>query len=267
MLKTIGSSFLLLSLCGWAPSEELSALPPSDSVCYNLVNGLPNLYLDPMTEKIGCTWQGGVVYDKPLIQKFYSLLASEDKPLVVIDVGAQTGSFSLLAKYLPNSRWYAFEPLEEAANTLKTNLSLNAISNVSVHPFALSDFSGQATLQMPEMGAWGLATIGPYPLRFAPTGTRPVDCIDLDSFVIANSIEKVDFMKLDTEGSELFILRGAKNLILRDHPVILMEYNESSMAECLVRNWEIDTFLEEMGYEWKFISTEDILCIPIPPQS
>lgn len=70
-------------------------------------------------------------------------------------------------------------------------------------------------------------------------------------------------MKLDTEGSELFILQGAKKMILRDHPIMLLEYNETNMKQCGILKHDLDKFLMEIGYEWKLISNEDILCTPI----
>ena len=229
---------------------------------YNLVCGLPDIYISSDTEKIGHTWQKGYVWDKPLIEKFYSLLPKDDF-FVAIDLGAQTGSFSLLAKYFPNSAWYSFEPIQEAADLLKENLKLNDIHNVSVYQMAATDFSGITTLKMPTMKAWGLATLGSQPLRFAPVMERKIECIDLDSFVDAKQIKKVHFMKLDTEGSELNILRGAKKMIMRDHPIMIMEYNETNMKQCNVCNEDIHHFLTEMGYNWTLISTEDILCIPV----
>jgi len=261
---------IILGISSFCSAYDRSEFSPGltetdhyEKLVYNLVEGLPNIYLTPFSEKIGHTWDQGVVWDKPLIKKFYSRLAMHDPFFVVIDLGAQTGSFSLLAKYFPHSRWYAFEPIKEAADTLKTNLFLNHIQNVSVYQMAASDYSGQAILKLPpNLNGWGLATIGSNVLRFTPDGERSIDCIDLDSFIVSNSIEKVDFMKLDTEGWELYILKGAKNLIMRDQPVILMEYNETNMKQCNVRKEEINDFLQTMGYEWELISSEDILCIP-----
>jgi FkbM family methyltransferase len=231
------------------------------SLHYNLVKGVPDILITPHTEQIGQTWRNGMVWDKDLIQKFYSLLPTDDF-FVVFDLGAQTGSFSLLAKYFPNSQWYAFEPIQEATVTLTENLSLNKITNVHVNQIAVTDFCGSVILKMPHMNNWGLSTIGSY-IGWAPTVTqREVACIDLDSFVAVHNIKKVHFMKIDTEGSELSILRGAKQLILRDHPIILMEYNESHMKQCNVVKHEVDSFLQEMGYSWTLISSEDILCIP-----
>ena len=70
-------------------------------VQYNLVDGLPDIYISSNSEKIGHTWSNGNVYEKHLIRTFYNLLPANDF-CVVIDLGAQTGCFSLLAKYFLN---------------------------------------------------------------------------------------------------------------------------------------------------------------------
>ena len=209
---------------------------------YNLISGKPDIYITPLSEEIGHTWSGGYVWEKHLIQKFYSLLPTNEH-FVAIDLGAQTSCFSLLAKYLPNSTWYALEPIEEAATTLQENLRINDIHNVSVYQVAASDYSGKAILKMPAMNAWGLSTLGSNPMRFTATMEREIECIDLDSFVTAHAIPRVHFMKLDTEGSELYILRGAKNMIMRDHPIMLIEYNETNMKQCGVVKDDLDNFL------------------------
>lgn len=232
------------------------------SISYNLVFGESNIEITPLSEKIGHTWTNGTVWDKPLIQKFYSLLKQAESDIVVFDIGAQTGCFSLLAKYFPHSTWYAFEPIQEAVTALQDNLKLNNINNVSVSQTAVSDFSGTIALKMPAMNAWGLATIGANPLRFDTVSEREVPCTHLDSFVRDNNIKKVDFIKIDTEGAELYILRGAKEIILRDHPIILMEYNTTNMQQCNVTKEDIHHFLIEMGYTWEQVSSDDILCVP-----
>jgi FkbM family methyltransferase len=226
---------------------------------YNLIEGKPDIYIHPDAETLGPTWIHGQIREKHLIQKFYNLLPTNE-PFVAFDLGAQTGSFTLMAKYFPLSTWYAFEPIQEAADILRQNLILNAITNVFVHQVAVTDFSGTATLKMPDRASWGLCTIGPRALRFTPKTTREIPCIDLDSFVEENQIARVHFMKLDTEGSELAILRGARKMIQRDHPIMIMEHNETNMEQCNIRKKDLEDFLIEMGYEWKLISHEDILC-------
>lgn len=233
----------------------------SDCVSYNLIEGLPNILICTESERIGCTWRNGVVYDKPLIQKFFALL-SADTHITVLDIGAQTGAFSLMAAFLPHTTWYAFEPIQEVVEVLIKNLTLNNITQVEVYPVALTDHCGTARLAMPDKAQWGLATIGSNVRRFKPQSTREVPCIDLDTFIAQHGIQKVDFMKVDTEGAELLILHGGKQLLMRDHPIILMEYSERNMKQCNINKQDVNNFLTAMGYTWQFVSAEDILCTP-----
>lgn len=250
--------YLLMLCLGYSFSNIFSR----NYLEYNLIESKENIHIVPRSEKIGHTWSNGNVWEKHLINKFYNLLPN-DEFFVVFDLGAQTGCFSLMSKFFPNSSWYSFEPIKEAAEVLKENLSLNNISNVEVYQKAVMDYSGKIILNMPDMGNWGLSTIGSDVLRFDNVNEkREIECMTLDDFVKEKQIKKVHFMKLDTEGAELYILKGCKETILRDHPIILMEYNETNMKQCGVKKIEIDNFLTEMGYEWKLISSEDILCTP-----
>jgi len=241
--------------------SSITIMADSAVVSYNLIEGLPDITVVKEVEAIGQTWVKGTIVCKELIQKFYKHLP-QDTPIVVLDIGAHTGVFSLLAKYLPLSTWHAFEPIEEAVQVLQQNLILNDIHNVIVHQTAVADFNGTAKLTMPHKEQWGLATIGPNILRFSPQSTREVACIDLDTFVTLHNIKKVDFIKMDTEGAEFLILRGGYQMLVRDHPIILMEHNEQNMQQCNVRKNDIHSLLESLGYSWELVSHEDILCIP-----
>lgn len=238
-------------------------LQATASIPYMLVNGKEPVFIDPASEKIGHTWTRSLgVWEQHLIQKFYELLP-QNEVFVVFDLGAQTGAFSLLAKYFPISKWYAFEPIVEAAEQLKQNCVLNGIENVLINQVAVADYQGTATLSMPNQKNWGLSTLGANPLRFSTASARTVPVIRLDEFIEEHGITRVDFMKLDTEGSEYYILRGAQKLIERDHPIILMEYNETNMRQCGVSKDDLDALLRTLGYSWQLVSTEDILCVPI----
>ena len=137
--------FDLVVFCAVASCSFLSG-----SKKYNLVSGMPDIYITDATELIGETWNNGTVWDKPLIEVFYKELKESNGSFVFLDIGAQTGSFTLLSKYFPNSQWYAFEPIVEATNELKKNLLLNEIKNVSVHQLGVSDCSGWRNLKLPK---------------------------------------------------------------------------------------------------------------------
>jgi len=232
---------------------------------YNLICELPDVLISPQAEQIGATWNNGQVWDKPVINAFYQLLKKKNGHFVVLDVGAQTGCFTLLSKYFPDSEWYAFEPIQEAVDVLNLHLNLNAIRNVSVHQLAISDRKGSALLKLPADHHWGLTTLGAAPLRFHDFQTRPVECIDLDTFLSTYKVDKVDFIKIDTEGWELFVLRGAKAMIARDMPTILLEFNQINMEQCQVHPEDVLKLLEEFGYKHILLSSEDLLCTPKQP--
>jgi len=230
---------------------------------YNLVSGLPDIYISEKTEQIGATWSQGNVWDKPLIEKFYSLLKWREDAFVVLDIGAQTGCLTLLAKYFLQSTWHAFEPIQEAAVELKANLALNQLTNVSVHQVCVSNRSGEAVLKLPKDTHWGLATLGEKGVRFHTCEERTVPCITLDEFVQKEGLERVDFIKVDTEGWEFFVLQGGEAVLRKFRPIILMEFNRDNMRQCCVSPDEIVQLLESLSYTWQFVSSEDILCTPV----
>lgn len=233
----------------------------SESCQYVLVQDMPKISITKETEKIGLTWMSGEVWEQFLIEKFYNILKAKEGNIVVFDVGAQTGCFSLLSKFLPNSKWYSFEPIEEAAAELGKNLKLNNIDNVVVVQGAVSDSEGSLDLKLP-IGHWGLSTLGAHPERFTDYVSRQVQLVVLDKFAEDNNIQKLDFMKIDVEGWELHVLKGAKSLIEQHKPVILMEFNETNLKQCDTAKEEVESFLTDLGYEWELVSTEDILCRP-----
>jgi FkbM family methyltransferase len=230
---------------------------------YSLVSGKDKILISHKAESLGATWNNGIIWDKPCIEKFYELLYMKRRePFVVLDIGAQTGVFSLLAKFFPLSKCWAFEPITEAALLLEQHCKINSISNVTVIECAVSDSCQDLELKLPLHDHWGLATLGSKPKRFEGFISRKISSISLDFFFKNLVIERLDFIKIDTEGWEYYVLQGAKNLILRHKPIILLEFNIINMAQCNIDSEDLLNLLESMGYSWSFFSSEDILCIP-----
>jgi FkbM family methyltransferase len=133
---------------------------------------------------------------------------------------------------------------------------------VSVHQVALSDKKGLGYLRLPKDTHWGLATLGGNPVRFKKYDEREVELISLDGFAEENHITQVDFIKIDTEGWELHVLEGGKELIRKNKPIMLIEWNKENMKQCHVVEEDLIKFLDEMGYKWDSVSQDDILCVP-----
>lgn len=152
-------------------------------------------------------------------QEFYQLPALVDRRRASIDVGAHRGLYAgRLAQLCP--RVHCFEPIPELAAGLRRTLP----RRVLVHELAVSDSAGTAMLRIPyrdTIEEFSTATIeagNPLP---GSASVRTVACemARLDDVVK----EPVGFMKIDVEGHELAVLRGAERILREDRPNLLIE--------------------------------------------
>jgi len=82
-----------------------------------------------------------------------------------------------------------------------------------------------------------------------------VEVRSLDQYLEQQKIERVDFIKLDVEGAELEVLRGAKQLLSSaNRPVILAEVQDIRAAPWGYRAEEVIRYLEELGFSWYRLS-------------
>jgi len=127
---------------------------------------------------------------------------------IIFDVGANIGAYTVpLALRVGNEgHVYAFEALRANYEILLQNIALNALKNVTPVFGAVTDKSG--TCEVPEVTErWEF--IGNYSLATESVGRITIPSLSLDDFVAENSIERIDLMKIDIEGSETIALRGA----------------------------------------------------------
>jgi FkbM family methyltransferase len=150
---------------------------------------------------------------------------------IVLDIGAQSGAFSLLAKYHPDTKWFCFECDPTNYSLLQENIKLNNINNCSTFQLALSNQNEKTTLHRSDH--FGLHTLGSNPIRFRdePSRNIEVETTSIDEFVATHNLPSVDFIKIDTEGCELNILRGAIKTIAKFKPKILFEYCEENLQQ------------------------------------
>ncbi|UCG46190.1 MAG: FkbM family methyltransferase, partial [Phycisphaerales bacterium] len=220
--------------------------------------------IDPMSAEIGGSWQAprrdGIpdVWGADELRFFYKRTLERRRP-VVIDVGANTGSYSLLAAINRDMASYAFEPAPITYAVLNKNISLNNLeARVKAFNMALADRNGKGVLKYPESGKEsGLACIG-RPLRFDRWIEYEVDLWRLDDFAAQNGIEKADLIKLDTEGSELLVLKGAEEFVRRCRPNIFCEYHEVNAGQFGYHPRQIVELLHSWGYRHARVGHEDV---------
>ena len=155
------------------------------------------------------------------IAPYFSILEDDYNPAVVIDVGAATGHFAILAARLfHGSTVYAFEPSERQRILLERNAKLNRIGNLKIQPFGLWNQPDQLAFRTN-----GAESSFESVSRFQ--GKLPflekVEVLPIDQWTQDRNICRVDLIKMDAEGAELEILEGARELLKRDHPRLLIQ--------------------------------------------
>jgi FkbM family methyltransferase len=165
--------------------------------------------------------------------------------MVVIDGGANCGIYTVVASKLvgPSGRVLSFEPGSEAFSVLTKNIEINRLSNVRAHCAALSDTTGIARLYHHEHGpnSFSLGHPGNTMIDSEGVVTRTIDEVVRDE-----NASRVGLIKLDVEGAEELVLRGARKIIAHSCPTILFEANATAAmrlglqahgAQELLRNW------------------------------
>jgi FkbM family methyltransferase len=149
---------------------------------------------------------------------------------VFVDVGANIGYHALyVASVFPGARVVAFEPNPVVRAQLQHNAALCGFANVEISGAAVSDRAGAARLFGQRARAYNR---GNSSLRRNPDlGTR-YDQVDVEVVTLDTALagQRVRVIKIDTEGHEYEVLRGAGRLIEEQRPVILFEF-ESRYAE------------------------------------
>jgi len=147
---------------------------------------------------------------------------------IVIDAGANIGVFSLWAAFLnPAGQIYAFEPSQENFSLLEKNILNNNLKNVFCQRLALGNQEGEAELLKASFSLDGLgSSCSLKNSHFADdkeyfyNSFETVPIISIDQFVLLHQLPRLDFIKIDTEGYEKQIIKGAYQTIKKFKPVI-----------------------------------------------
>ena len=154
------------------------------------------------------------------------ILSVLEPGMIFFDVGANAGLFAIsAAKKIAGKGIFAFEPCSSTYRLLKENLVLNRLAGVNAVQTALGESIGEGILQINARGKDGLNTLGkPIHSESQVVGHEDVHITTLDVFMKEHNVPRVDVMKVDIEGAELMMFRGARNLLQRqDAPLILYE--------------------------------------------
>ena len=151
--------------------------------------------------------------------------------MTFLDIGANEGIYSVFAARRVGAEGtvWAFEPSRRELDRLRCNLELNGLQ-VRVFPLALADSAGRADLRVAGYGHEGQNTLGAFAYAGVEVArTEPVDLMRLDDVVEQNPLGRLDAIKVDVEGAELRLFRGATATLRRFRPVLLFEASDAAL--------------------------------------
>ncbi len=155
----------------------------------------------------------------------------------VIDVGANIGYYTIMAaKYLNSGIVHSFEPDGANIKLLNKNIAVNGLENVKVYPGAVSNKEQMTPYYRSgdESGAHNI--VGSHNLK--AKGVVPTVVLDM------LNLSNVGLMKVDVEGAEVLVIRGARELLQRSHPILFVECWDEGLRQA---GFSVKKLIEEIA--------------------
>jgi FkbM family methyltransferase len=172
------------------------------------------------------------------------------KSMTVLDIGANEGYYTLLASRCvgQSGQVIAFEPSPRERRRLRTNLLINNFRNVQVLALAVGSSADQVNLHVVKGPESGCNSLRPPDIQ-GETKPLKVNVTTLDDFLRRNGTRRVDFIKMDVEGAELSVLRGASGLLrTTPRPFIMTEISDLRTRPWGYQAKEIASFLFNLDF-------------------
>jgi FkbM family methyltransferase len=171
--------------------------------------------------------------------------------MTFVDIGANEGVFTLLAAAAvgPSGSVHAFEPSPREGARLRSNVELNRFTNVHVHALALGSKTGVATLNVAGPDHPGHNTLGAFSYAESSHQSVEVPLVTLDDVLEREDVTQLDVVKIDVEGSETAVIRGARRTLERFRPTIVVEAFEPALQAMGSSVRELLDLVRDSGYD------------------
>ena len=206
-----------------------------------------------------------IIYHSYIADLFHSLFKKLKEPCidiicefipkggVVVDIGANYGQFAAFAASLVGIRGkvYCFEPLLYPLMILNHMKFLRKYQQIVSFKTAVSDYTGNSMIAIPIEKGWKPKHALSYITnrREGNAIFERVPVIKLDDICQSLQLERLDFLKIDTEGSELNVLLGSEKTLLKYNPVIYCEIEKPYCDRRNINVNEIYYLLNKLGYK------------------
>lgn len=171
---------------------------------------------------------------------------------IALDIGAHRGFFAGIMALAGAEKVYCFEPLPENLEKLHALCELNPQLAIDILPVALAEENGTAEFIVDfryqnAMGKLSSSTFKPKAKNFEKL---TVNVRSLDSLNDEQALGDIGLIKIDVEGAEIAVLRGAEAVLSRFKPSLMIEIHSYDLfLEC-------QTFLSDLGYRLNVVETD-----------
>ena len=170
--------------------------------------------------------------------------------MTIIDVGANIGQYTLLAadRVKDSGKVISFEPAQENFEILQRNVHLNKFDDrVKIIKSAVGSTIGTCEFVLTSDG--GSNFISQNSSNGSMSKRVIVPCLTLDSFISCQNFEKIDLIKIDAEGADFEVIKGARKMLEKYHPILFVEFAERVLKKFETTPREMLNFLQQLGYE------------------
>lgn len=180
-------------------------------------------------------------YDR-LTKKVISMAVTDNSTCV--DVGCHKGEIlDLLIKQSPNKKHFGFEPIPDFYDSLKAKYKNHNIFN-----FALADKEGETTFNyVKNAPAYSGILKREYKVENPEVQELTVPLKTLDSII--PETEQIDFVKIDVEGGEYNVLKGAERILTQNKPIVIFEFGLGASNFYGTSPNEVFSFLKNLGFK------------------
>lgn len=178
---------------------------------------------------------------------------------IFLDAGSNYGFHSLTAAKLCK-KVYSFEPQDHIFKLQKESIEINKINNIELYKLGLGNVSTFLKLEPVDYNLNGV-NMGNVGIDISPESEGElIEIKTIDDF----GIGKIDYIKLDVQGYEKFVLDGATNTIKKYKPTLIVEVENHQLGKFNISTEQFYNYIRSLGYsiftlDWEY--PVDVICV------